>query len=203
MFDRFTDRSRKVMGYARQEAERLKHDYIGTEHVLLGLVKEGSGVAANILENLDIDLDKVRAEVERNVKEGPETGTMGQLPFTQHAKKVLDYANEEARHLGHRYVGTEHLLLGLLCEKEGRAAKVLVSLGARLDDVRREVIELLGGDVGPGPEAEGTAPRMPFTERAAKAIKYAEEEARVRGKTHVRIAHLLGGIARLEEDETS
>ncbi len=95
MFDKFTDRARKVMGYARQEAERFNHDYIGTEHVLLGLVKEGSGVAANVLENLEIDLEKLRAEVEKRVKQGPDTGTMGQLPFTQRAKKVLDYAIEE------------------------------------------------------------------------------------------------------------
>ena len=101
MFDRFTDRARKVMGYARQEADRLRHDYIGTEHMLLGLVMEGSGVAANVLENLDIDLEKVRTEVEKRVKPGPDTHTMGQLPFNQEARRSLDYALEEARNLSH------------------------------------------------------------------------------------------------------
>jgi len=159
MFDKFTDRARKVMGYARQEAERFNHDYIGTEHVLLGLVKEGSGVAANVLENLDIDLEKLRAEVEKRVKQGPDTGTMGQLPFTQRAKKVLDYAIEEARHLKHKYVGTEHILLGLLREEDGTAAEVLMGLGARLDEVRREVMELLGAETEPGAPPAGAAPK--------------------------------------------
>jgi len=146
MFDRFTDRARKVMGYARLEAERFNHDYIGTEHILLGLIKEGSGVAANVLENLDVDLEKVRAEIEKRVKHGPDTGTMGHLPFSPRARKVIDYAVEEAKSLGHKYVGTEHLLLGLLREEEGKAAEVLTSLGVKLDDVRREVMELLGAE---------------------------------------------------------
>ncbi|MHC5058784.1 MAG: ATP-dependent Clp protease ATP-binding subunit, partial [Planctomycetota bacterium] len=146
MFDRFTDRARKVMGYARQEAERFNHDYIGTEHILLGLVKEGSGVAANVLENLDVDLEKVRTEVEKRVKHGPDTHTMGQLPFNQEAKRSLDYALEEARSLSHKYVGTEHILLGLLREEEGRAAEVLTALGLKLEAVRREVMELLGAE---------------------------------------------------------
>jgi len=201
MFDRFTDRSRKVMGYARQEAERLKHDYIGTEHILLGLVKEGSGVAANVVENLDVDLDKVRAEVERKVKEHPEAGTMGQLPFTQHAKKVLDFAIEEARHLGHKYVGTEHLLLGLLRREECKAAEVLVSLGARLDDVRREVMDILGVDAEPGPQAKWARFGLPFFRRAAKAIEYAEGEARKDGRAEVDIEHLRRGIERVEKEE--
>ena len=149
MFDRFTDRARKVMGYARQESDRFNHDHIGTEHVLLGLVKEGSGVAANVLENLDIDLEKVRVEVEKRVKQGPDTGTMGQKPFTNRARKVLDYAMQEARGMGHKYVGTEHLLLGLLREEEGKAAEVLIELGGKLDDVRREVMDLLGADGEP------------------------------------------------------
>jgi ATP-dependent Clp protease ATP-binding subunit ClpC len=146
VFDRFTDRARKVMGYARQEAERFNHDYIGTEHILLGLVKEGSGVAANVLENLDVDLEKVRTEVEKRVKHGPDTHTMGQLPFNQEAKRSLDYSLEEARSLSHKYVGTEHILLGLLREEEGRAAEVLTGLGLKLEGVRREVMELLGAE---------------------------------------------------------
>jgi len=106
MFDRFTDRARKVMGLARQEAQRFNHDYIGTEHVLLGLVQEGSGVAASVLKNLDIDLKKIRLEVEKLVSNGTTMVTMGQLPFTPRAKKVLELSLEEASNLGHTYIGT-------------------------------------------------------------------------------------------------
>ena len=156
MFDRFTDRARKVMTLARQEAERLNHDYIGTEHVLLGLVKEGSGVAANVLEALDVDLEKVRMEVEKLVKPSPDVVTMGQLPFTPRAKKVLEFAMEEARALDHNYVGTEHLLLGLLREQEGLAAQVLQNLNLKLEDVRTEVLEFLGAESKEsGPQGEG------------------------------------------------
>jgi ATP-dependent Clp protease ATP-binding subunit ClpC len=154
MFDRFTDRARKVMSFARQEAERFNHDYIGTEHVLLGLVKEGSGVAANVLENLEVDLEKVRLEVEKLVKPAPDVVTMGQLPFTPRAKKVLEFAIDEARALDHNYVGTEHLLLGLLREQEGLAAQVLMNLGLKLEDVRNEVMEFLGAETQQSKDAE-------------------------------------------------
>lgn len=152
MFDRFTDRARKVMGLARQEAQRLNHEYIGTEHILLGLVQEGSGVAANVLKNLDIDLRKIRQEVEKIVKTGPSMVTMGQLPFTPRAKKVLELALEEASHLGHNYIGTEHILLGLIKEQDGKAAKVLQNLGVKLDTVREEVLDFLGAEL---PQNEG------------------------------------------------
>jgi ATP-dependent Clp protease ATP-binding subunit ClpC len=132
------------MALANQEAQRFNHEYIGTEHILLGLVKEGSGVGANVLKNLDIDLRKVRLEVEKLVKSGPETVTMGKLPQTPRAKKVIEYAIEEARNLNHNYVGTEHLLLGLLREQDGVAAQVLMNLSVRLEDVREEVLNLLG-----------------------------------------------------------
>ena len=144
MFERFTDRARKVMALANQEAQRFNHEYIGTEHILLGLVKEGSGVGANVLKNLDVDLRKVRLEVEKLVKSGPETVTMGKLPQTPRAKKVIEYAIEEARNLNHNYVGTEHLLLGLLREQDGVAAQVLMNLNLKLEDVREEVLNLLG-----------------------------------------------------------
>jgi len=144
MFERFTDRARKVMALANQEAQRFNHEYIGTEHILLGLVKEGSGVGANVLKNLDVDLRKVRLEVERLVKAGPEMVTMGRLPQTPRAKKVIEYAIEEARNLNHNYVGTEHLLLGLLREHDGVAAQVLMNLGLKLEQVREEVLNLLG-----------------------------------------------------------
>src|SRR5881398_1469209 len=144
MYERFTDRARKVMQLANQEAQRFNHEYIGTEHILLGLVKEGSGVAANVLKNLDIDLRKIRLEVEKIVQAGPDMVTMGKLPQTPRAKKVIEYSIEEARNLNHNYVGTEHLLLGLLREQEGVAAQVLINLGLKLEDVREEVLNLLG-----------------------------------------------------------
>jgi ATP-dependent Clp protease ATP-binding subunit ClpC len=144
MFERFTDRARKVMALANQEAQRFNHEYIGTEHILLGLVKEGSGVGANVLKNLEVDLRKVRLEVEKLVKSGPDMVTMGKLPQTPRAKKVIEYAIEEARNLNHNYVGTEHLLLGLLREHDGVAAQVLMNLSLKLEDVREEVLNLLG-----------------------------------------------------------
>jgi len=163
MFERFTDRARKVMALANQEAQRFNHEYIGTEHILLGLVKEGSGVGANVLKNLDVDLRKVRLEVEKLVKSGPDMVTMGKLPQTPRAKKVIEYAIEEARALNHNYVGTEHLLLGLLREQDGVAAQVLMNLGLKLEEVREEVLNLLGagmdapeGAIGPvgGPRGD-------------------------------------------------
>ena len=135
------------MALANQEAQRFNHEYIGTEHILLGLVKEGSGVGANVLKNLDVDLRKVRLEVEKLVKSGPDMVTMGKLPQTPRAKKVIEYAIEEARSLNHNYVGTEHLLLGLLREHEGVAAQVLMNLGLKLEEVREEVLNLLGAGV--------------------------------------------------------
>ncbi len=156
MYERFTDRARKVMQLANQEAQRFNHEYIGTEHILLGLVKEGSGVAANVLKNLDVDLRKIRLEVEKLVQSGPEMVTMGKLPQTPRAKKVIEYSMEEARNLNHNYVGTEHILLGLLREQEGVAAQVLMNLGLKLEEVREEVLNLLGhGLEGGEPERGG------------------------------------------------
>lgn len=152
MYERFTDRARKVMQLANQEAQRFNHEYIGTEHILLGLVKEGSGVAANVLKNLEVDLRKIRLEVEKLVQSGPEMVTMGKLPQTPRAKKVIEYSMEEARNLNHNYVGTEHILLGLLREQEGVAAQVLMNLGLKLEEVREEVLNLLGH----GTQAEGS-----------------------------------------------
>ena len=161
MYERFTDRARKVMQLANQEAQRFNHEYIGTEHILLGLVKEGSGVAANVLKNLDVDLRKIRLEVEKLVQSGPEMVTIGKLPQTPRAKKVIEYSMEDARNLNHNYVGTEHILLGLLREQEGVAAQVLMNLGMKLEDVREEVLNLLGhgmesAEVGERGGREGT-----------------------------------------------
>ena len=146
MFERLTDRARKVMALANEETQRRGHEYIGTEHILLALVTEGSGVGAQILKNMDIDLRKVRLEVEKLVTSGPETGTMGKLPQTPRAKKVIEFAIEEARQLDHNFVGTEHLLLGMLREHDGVAAQVLRNLGLKLEGARSEVHNLLGPD---------------------------------------------------------
>jgi ATP-dependent Clp protease ATP-binding subunit ClpC len=154
MYERFTDRARKVMQLANQEAQRFNHEYVGTEHVLLGLIKEGSGVAATVLRNMDVDLRKIRNEIEKIVQAGPEMVTMGKLPQTPRAKKVIEYAIEEARNLNHNYVGTEHLLLGLLREQEGVAAQVLMNLNLKLEEVREEVLNLLGHGMDAGGESE-------------------------------------------------
>jgi ATP-dependent Clp protease ATP-binding subunit ClpC len=159
MYERFTDRARKVMQLANQEAQRFNHEYIGTEHILLGLVKEGTGVAANVLKNLDIDLRKIRLEVEKIVQAGPDMVTMGKLPQTPRAKKVIEYSIEEARTLNHNYVGTEHLLLGLLREQEGVAAQVLMNLGLKLEDVREEVLNLLGHNMESSESGSGAGER--------------------------------------------
>jgi ATP-dependent Clp protease ATP-binding subunit ClpC len=148
MFDKFTDRARKVMALARKEAQRFNHDFIGTEHILLGLVQEGSGVAATVLKNLDVDSGKIRAEIEKQVQSGHAMHQMTQLPFTPRAKRVLELCQEAAKELRHNYIGTEHLLLGLIREEQGLAASVLKELGLVLDEVRAEVLEILGADPG-------------------------------------------------------
>ncbi len=174
MFERFTERARKVMALANQEAQRFNHEYIGTEHVLLGLVKEGTGVGANVLKNLGVELHKVRMEVEKLVKAGPDMVTMGKLPQTPRAKKVIEYSIEEARNLNHNYVGTEHLLLGLLREHDGVAAQVLLNLGLKLEDVRDEVLNLLGAGMEPadgGLATAGTGGKGGAAQGSAKRTK--------------------------------
>jgi len=156
MSNRFTDRVQRVIIIAQEEAKRLNHDYVGTEHILLGLVAIGEGVAAKVLINLGIDLRKLRTEVEKLVGTGDNVMLLGEIPFTPRAKKVLELAVEEAQSMGHTYVGTEHLLLGLLREEEGIAARVMENLGVRINDVREEVINLMGegteaGQHGPAP----------------------------------------------------
>jgi len=146
MFNRFTERARRVILLAREEAKRLDHDYLGTEHILLGLIREGEGVGATALQNLGLDLARVRQEAEKAVGRGGGALFLGQIPFTPRAKKVLELAVTEARNLGHNYIGTEHLLLGLIREGEGVAAQILTNLGADLEKVREEVVNLLGGE---------------------------------------------------------
>ena len=147
MFNRFTERARKVIVYAKEEARRFNHDYIGTEHLLLGLVREGEGVAAAVLQKLGLDLETIRIEVEKLVQPGPQTQVLGDIPFTPRSKKALELSAEEARALGHNYIGTEHLLLGLVKEGEGMAYRVLLNLGLDLGKLRNEVMELLGSGI--------------------------------------------------------
>jgi hypothetical protein len=147
MFERFTDRARRVVVLAQEEARHLDHNYIGTEHILLGLIHEGEGVAAQALETLDISLEAVRGEVTEIVGRGAEQPS-GHIPFTPRAKKVLELSLREALGLGHNYIGTEHILLGLIREGQGVAAQVLVKLGASHDRVRQAVIQLLAGFAG-------------------------------------------------------
>jgi len=148
MFNRFTERARKVILLAKEEAKRFNHDYIGTEHILLGLLKEGEGVAATLLKKVGLSLDKLRIEIEKLVKAGPSTMVSGDIPFTPKAKKVIELAMEEARTMGHNYIGTEHLLLGLVREGEGIASRVLAEMNLDLAKVRKAIMELLGSSSG-------------------------------------------------------
>lgn len=143
MFDKFTNRAKQVIKLAKKEAQRLNHNYLGTEHVLLGLLKLGQGIAVNVLRNLNLDYETVRQEVERLVGFGPEIQVYGDPALTAKVKKVFEFANEEAASLGHNYVGTEHLLLALLRETDGVAAQVLENLNINLKDVRKEVLKEL------------------------------------------------------------
>jgi len=168
MFERFTDRARRVVVLAQEEARLLNHSYIGTEHILLGLIHEGEGVAAKALETLGISLEAVRAQVEEIIGQGGSSPS-GHIPFTPRAKKVLELSLREALQLGHNYIGTEHILLGLIREGEGVAAQVLVKLGADLSRVRQQVIQLLSGYQGPQGKSEAPAGgREAASERGSK-----------------------------------
>lgn len=172
MFNRFTERARKVILLAKEESKRFNHDYIGTEHILLGLLREGEGVAAVVLQKMGLGLQQIRMEVEKFVKPGPSTIISGDIPFTQKAKKAIELAGEEARTLGHNYIGTEHILLGLIKEEEGVASRVLLNMGVDLERVKQEIIELLGSatpgfTAGGGVEA-GTGGRGSGARAASK-----------------------------------
>jgi ATP-dependent Clp protease ATP-binding subunit ClpC len=158
----FTDRVRKVLQMAREEAARLHHEYVGTEHILLGLIREGEGVAAAVLANLSVDLEEIQQKIEDTVKKGKAAGAGGQdLPYTSRAKKVLELAMSEARELNHSYVGTEHLLLGLLREEKGIAAQVLTDAGVNLEQARAETLRLLGSEMPQTPPGGAVAPSAP------------------------------------------
>ena len=178
MFERFTDRARRVVVLAQEEARMLNHNYIGTEHILLGLIHEGEGVAAKALESLGISLEAVRQQVEEIIGQGQQAPS-GHIPFTPRAKKVLELSLREALQLGHNYIGTEHILLGLIREGEGVAAQVLVKLGADLNRVRQQVIQLLHTYQGqqpmtaPAPPSPGQS-RWKMRGRQAEIREYVE-----------------------------
>ena len=151
-FGRFTERARKVLSLAQEEAQRFQHHYIGTEHLLLGLVREGDGVAAKVLMNLGVKLEEVRTTIESIIGRGDHI-VLGEIGLTPRAKKVIELAVDEARRLNHHYIGTEHLLLGLVREGEGIAAGALQSLGVKLEDVRKETLKVLGQHNGKPPES--------------------------------------------------
>jgi ATP-dependent Clp protease ATP-binding subunit ClpC len=198
MFERFTDRARRVVVLAQEEARLLGHNYIGTEHILLGLIHEQDGVAAKVLDRLGISLDAVRTKVEAIIGEG-RGAPSGHIPFTPRSKKVLELSLREAMALGHNYIGTEHILLGLVREGEGVGATVLVSLGAELDRVRHEVIQVLSGYRASLPGtvsvSGGGFPRPRETPAAAKA---GVEARRLAGSAAVGSQHYLLGLLRDE-----
>ena len=195
-FDKFTERARRVLTYAQEEAQRFNHNYIGTEHFLLGLVREGDGIAAHILNNLGVQLPRVRSAVEFIIGRG-ETMRMGEIGLTPRAKKVIELAVDEARRLNHHYIGTEHLLLGLVREGEGIAAGVLMSMGMRLEDLRAQVIQVLsqsGGAMG-----ELSSDQLPH-DAPAELSEAMRELERSREEFHARELALRTRIGELMQD---
>src|ERR1051326_8547956 len=189
MFERFTDRARRVVVLAQEEARMLNHNYIGTEHILLGLIHEGEGVAAKALESLGISLEAVRHQVEEIIGQGGSSPS-GHIPFTPRAKKVLELSLREALQLGHNYIGTEHILLGLIHEGEGVAAKALESLNISLEAVRQQVEEIIGqGQAAP-------TGHIPFTPRAKKVLELSLREALQLGHNYIGTEHILLGLIR-------
>jgi hypothetical protein len=182
------------MQLANQEAQRFNHEYIGTEHILLGVVKEGSGVAANVLKNLEVDLRKIRLEVETRIQSGPDMLNKGKLPQTPRAKNVIQYAIEESQYLHHNYVGTEHILLGLLREDEGFATQVLMNLGLRLENVRAEILAILGPSLEKGgSRAYYPPPPIRWSEDETKGHVYHSDD-----ETKNRARHLAEEIRTLQ-----
>lgn len=192
----FTERVRKVLQFAREEALATRHEYVGTEHILLGLCREGEGVAAAALQNLNVDSEDVRDSILNVVKAGPKGTHMPvDLPYTSRAKRTLELAMSEARELQHSYVGTEHLLLGLLREERGIAAQVLVSLGATTEKVRAEVLRLLGGETN-GDPASGN--RRPSDAQAAITLIVEHPDGRIETKKFNRAGDAVSFLKELE-----
>jgi ATP-dependent Clp protease ATP-binding subunit ClpC len=199
MFERFTDRARRVVVLAQDEARELGHNYIGTEHILLGLVRESDGVGARALKSLGISLDAVRREVTQIVGQGDKSELPSHTPFTPRAKKVLELSLREALQLGHNYIGTEHILLGLIREGEGVAAQVLVKLGADLNRVRQQVVQVLHGYQGKEPASSGGSGREPGHEESALRSAAAAEARLLRSARVVSQAQLETLTARVGE----
>ena len=190
MFERFTERARQVVVLAQEEARTLKHNYIGTEHILLGLLREEEGLAARVLESLDITVERVRAQVVRIVGSGEEV-TSGQIPFTPRAKKVLELALREALSLGHNYIGTEHILLGLVRENEGVAARILLDFDADSEKIRNEVIRMLSGPGGRRQGGSGSSSSVGLRRgqevlEAARPVRPQPDQARRRRQARPR-----------------
>ncbi|HJW47959.1 MAG TPA: Clp protease N-terminal domain-containing protein, partial [Candidatus Limnocylindria bacterium] len=183
-FDRFNDRAKRVLALAQDEAIRFNHNYMGTEHLLLGLVREGEGVAARVLDSLGVELSKVRASVETMIGRGPSTASPNEITLAPQLKQIISNAIEESRKLGHSHVGTEHLLLGIVRQPESTAAKILASLAPDLEKVRHEVIATLGRAAPPGsplldsarPSGSG-GPFDRFNDRAKRVLALAQDEA--------------------------
>ncbi len=203
MFDRFTDRARRVIILARKEADRFNHNYIGTEHLLLGLIRLGQGVAVNVLRGQGLDFETIRLEVEKAVGTGPEAKVIGDIPLTARAKKVIELAVEEARNLNHTYIGTEHLLLGLLQEGEGLAAKILRALNVDAEKTRQDVLRELQSAMGPPPgEEEGPSHEEERQRPPAARAKYPALKAFGRNLTELaRLGKLDPIIGRAVEIE--
>src|SRR6267378_1116425 len=219
-FDRFNDRAKRVLALSQDEAIRFNHNYIGTEHLLLGLIREGEGVAARVLDSLGVALSNVRRAIEFTIGRGDSTKSPSEIILAPQVKKVIDLAIDEARRLGHSHVGTEHLLLGIVREGESTAAKVLGSLGVELETVRRHVIETLGrphrevGASAPQPIGPSAGPFDPFidpakrqfagpfdrfTDRAKRVLALAQDEAMRFNHNYIGTEHILVGLIREEE----
>ncbi len=197
----FSDRVRRVLQMAREEAARLHHHYVGTEHILLALIREGEGIAAAVLTNLNVDLEEIQQKIEETVKKGKEAAAAGpDLPYTSRAKKVLEFAMSEVRELNHSYVGTEHLLLGLLREEKGIAAQVLTDAGVSLERARAETLRLLGTEMPSGAGRAGrTLSSFRDTHAGAAIFHLAAEEAREAGAADPGPEHVLLGVLRFME----
>jgi len=192
MFEKFTERAVKVMGLARHEALRLNSEFIGTEHVLLGIHQEGDGVAAKVLKNLQVDLKRILQEIEKLITPSTDpTMKLGQLPFSPRVRRVIELASNASRQLGHDVIGTEHLLLGLLKEDEGIAAQILINIGLKLDQVRSRILEVMGEK---DPEVGEQDPEVPWSARTRSVAKRAVAEAVRLGSRSVDPEHVLLGI---------
>jgi ATP-dependent Clp protease ATP-binding subunit ClpA len=199
MFERFTDRARRVVVLAQEEARLLNHDYIGTEHILLGLINETEGVAAAALESLGVSLEGARVQVEELARRGDKPAT-GHIPFTPRAKKALELSLREALRLGHNYIGTEHILLGLIHEGTGVGAQVVTKLGATLEGVREEVIRLLQSEVVRTEEIDEPS-QFSLSSKGRTALALADEFAAKTGQGLIQPAHLLMGLIALSASD--